>query len=166
MYNKLWPDKIVESIYQIDLEELKKMKIKAVIADLDNTLVPWGSKEVDTTLRNWVANLKEVGLQLAILSNNSPARVEAMSTTLQVAAISKAIKPRRRGFRSIAAGFGLEPSEVAVVGDQLFTDILGGNRTGMYTILVTPISRHEFVGTRLMRHLERFFLQRIKRKTI
>ncbi len=161
MLSKLRPDKIVDSIYDIDLEELKRLNIKAVIADLDNTLVPWGSSSVEDVLHDWVSTLKAAGLKLAILSNNSPARVDAMSKTLDVAAVSKAIKPRRGGFRSIASHFGLTLSEVAVVGDQLFTDILGGNRTGMYTILVTPLSKHEFIGTRLIRRIERFFLRRI-----
>jgi HAD superfamily phosphatase (TIGR01668 family) len=85
-----------------------------------------------------------------------------MSTQLGVIALAGAVKPRRGAFRSIASQFNLSPSEVAVVGDQLFTDILGGNRTGMFTILVTPISSHEFIGTKIVRMIEKFFLSRIK----
>lgn len=163
--SKLRPDKIVDSIYQIDLEELKQMKIRAVIADLDNTLIPWNSDEIDATLRVWVHKVKTAGLKLAILSNSfSLARVEAVSAALDVMAVSKAIKPRRLGFRRIAARLSLDPSEVAVVGDQLFTDIFGGNRAGMYTILVAPMSRTEFIGTRIVRRLEHLFLRRVKNK--
>jgi hypothetical protein len=162
MFEKLTPDELVESIYEIDLGQLKDRGIQAIIADLDNTLVPWGSSEVDDTLRKWVDDINRAGINLAIISNNSSSRVEKMSSRLGVFAISKAIKPRRGGFRSIAARFGLTPNQVAVVGDQLFTDVLGGNRTGMYTILVTPLNSREFIGTRLMRRLEYIFLRRIK----
>jgi uncharacterized protein len=110
-----------------------------------------------------VSTLKSSGLKLAILSNNSPSRVANMSTQLDIYAFSKAVKPRRCGFRHIAAHFGLPPTQVAVVGDQLFTDILGGNRAGMHTILVLPLSKTEFIGTRLVRQVEKFFLTRIKK---
>ena len=81
---------------------------------------------------------------------------------LGIFAISKAIKPRRGAFRRIARRFSLTPPEIAVVGDQLFTDVLGGNRAGMYTILVTPIHKHEFIGTKLVRLFERIILKRLK----
>ncbi|MDW7651421.1 MAG: YqeG family HAD IIIA-type phosphatase [Bacillota bacterium] len=158
----LKPDKIVDSIYDIDLELLQKKGIKALIADLDNTLVPWRSSEIQDKLVNWVNDVRNTGLKIAIVSNNTFTRVEAMSTQLGIIALSGAIKPRRRAFRSIASQFNLSPNEVAVVGDQLFTDILGGNRTGMFTILVTPMSNHEFIGTKAMRLLEKLFLGRIK----
>ncbi len=159
------PDKVVDSIYHIDLEELKGAGIRAIIADLDNTLLPWDSSEIAAGLVDWVQKVKDAGLRLAILSNSfSPSRVETISSALDVLAVSKAIKPRRSGFRAIATRFGLEPRQVAVVGDQLFTDVLGGNRSGMYTILVTPMSRTEFFGTRIMRRLERLFLNRIKKR--
>lgn len=160
----LCPDQIVDSIYEIDLEELKKNNIKAIIADLDNTLVPWRSSDVQEKLTAWVADVRNHDLKIAIVSNNTSARVEAMSSQLGVIALAGAVKPRRGAFRSIAAQFNLDPAEVAVVGDQLFTDILGGNRTGMYTILVTPISKHEFIGTKAMRCVERIFLSRITDK--
>jgi uncharacterized protein len=159
----LRPDQIVDSIYQIDLEDLKARQIKAIIADLDNTLVPWRSSEVQDKLTDWVNTVREHGLKIAIVSNNTSSRVDAMSAQLGVIALSGAIKPRRGAFRSVAARFELTPAEVAVVGDQLFTDILGGNRTGMYTILVTPMSSHEFFGTKLMRLLEKLFLGHIRK---
>lgn len=166
MLEKLTPDEMVDSIYHMDLSALQKKGIKAIIADLDNTLVPWGACDINPELLNWVNSVKNVGLQLAILSNNSPSRVSEMAERLNIIGISKAIKPRRGGFRSIAARFGLAPSQVAVVGDQLFTDILGGNRSGMYTILVIPLSSREFIGTRIMRRLERIFLGRIKKNNL
>ena len=154
---------MVESIYNIDLQKLVTQGFKAIIADLDNTLVPWRSSEIEKTLVNWVENVRTAGLKIAIVSNNTSSRVESLSAKLGVICVPKAVKPRRRAFRSIASQFNLEPHEVAVVGDQLFTDILGGNRSGMYTILVTPMSTHEFIGTKVVRFMEKFFLNHIKK---
>ena len=154
---------MVDSIYDIDLQALKNKGIKAIITDLDNTLIPWRSSEIQDKLTQWINTVRKADLKIAIVSNNTFTRVEAMSSQLGVIALSGAIKPRRSAFRSIAAQFNLSPQEIAVVGDQLFTDVLGGNRTGMYTILVTPISQHEFFGTKLMRLVEKFFLSRIKK---
>ncbi len=162
MLQKLYPSEIVDSIYEIDLSALKEKGIKAIIADLDNTLVPWRSTEIKDTLIDWVKDVRNAELSLAIVSNNTSRRVNGLSEQLGVIAVPSAVKPRRRAFRNVAERFNLDPSEIAVVGDQLLTDILGGNRTGMYTILVTPISSNEFIGTKIIRQIERFFLQRIK----
>src|SRR5690606_23452763 len=113
---------------------------------------------------DWICKVRAAGLEIAVVSNNTPSRVEEFSSRLGVTCIAKAVKPRRGAFRRIAAEFGLRPQEVAVVGGQLFTDILGGNRSGMYTILVTPISRHEFIGTKLMRLAERLFLRCLQKR--
>lgn len=157
----LRPDQIVGSIYDIDLLALRGQGISAVIADLDNTLVPWNMSEVDEGLREWLCKLREAGLQLAIVSNNFSSRVEVMSTLMGVIAVARAVKPRRRPFLGIADRFGLAPGQVCVIGDQLLTDILGGNRSGMYTILVTPLCDKEFVGTKMVRLLERLLMRGI-----
>ncbi|HHW74588.1 MAG TPA: HAD hydrolase-like protein, partial [Firmicutes bacterium] len=75
-----------------------------------------------------------------------------------------AVKPRRRAFRKALQILDLTASETAVVGDQIFTDVLGGNRLGLYTILVTPINDKEFIWTRMIRCLERFVLKRLQRQ--
>ncbi|HAA38257.1 MAG TPA: YqeG family HAD IIIA-type phosphatase [Firmicutes bacterium] len=156
----LQPNEMVDSIYDINLSSLKAKGIKGIITDMDNTLLAWHSSEITPTAAQWVNEVRQADLKIAIVSNNSPARVEELSAQLGVICIAKAVKPRRSAFRSIAAQFNLSPQEMAVVGDQLFTDVLGGNRAGMYTILVNPISKHEFIGTKIMRLLEKLFLQR------
>lgn len=155
----LRPDQVVGSIYEIDLTELRERGIRGVIADLDNTLVPWNGSLVDERLQEWLRNLREAGLELAIVSNNFPARVEQVSSRLGVLAVARAVKPRRRAFLSLAGRLGLAPCQVCVIGDQLFTDIMGGKRSGMHTVLVTPIDKREFFGTKIMRLLERVLLR-------
>jgi HAD superfamily phosphatase (TIGR01668 family) len=76
------------------------------------------------------------------------------------------VKPRRRAFRRALHIMELTSQETAVIGDQIFTDVLGGNRLGLYTILVTPISEKEFIWTRLMRKLERFVLNYLKKRNM
>ena len=76
------------------------------------------------------------------------------------------VKPRRRAFRKALEELKLSVSDVAVLGDQIFTDVLGGNRMGLYTILVTPISDKEFIWTKLMRQFERLILKYLQRKNL
>ncbi|NLZ39177.1 MAG: YqeG family HAD IIIA-type phosphatase [Firmicutes bacterium] len=156
----LQPNEMVDSIYDINLQKLKAKGIKGIITDLDNTLLAWDSAEITPTVEQWIKEVRKAGLKIAIVSNNSAARVQECSAQLGVICIAKAVKPRRGAFRSIATQFNLAPEEIAVIGDQLFTDVLGGNRSGMYTILVNPISKKEFIGTKVMRLIEKIFLRR------
>lgn len=164
MLKKVTPDLVLNSIYDLDLAFLKKKGIKGIITDLDNTLVVWNVCQVEEPLEKWLFAVKEADFKLCILSNNSSGRVDDFAAKIGVPAVSKAVKPRRIGFRRALKQMGLKASETAVLGDQLFTDILGGNRAGLFTILVTPLSQKEFIGTRLVRQVERILLRKLKKK--
>ena len=166
MLKKLSPDLILDSIYELDLEKLKKRGIRGIITDLDNTLVLWNAQEIEEPLQHWFQDLKDAGFKVCILSNNSSGRVQEFAALAGVPAVSKAVKPRRTGFRRALGQMGLQAGETAVLGDQIFTDILGGNRTGLFTILVTPLSQKEFFGTRLVRQVERILLRKLKKDTV
>lgn len=161
MLKKLTPDLFVKSIYSIDLEDLLRRGIKAIITDLDNTLVSWDDSLPNQRLADWLQGVQAQGFSVFIVSNNSQGRVQKFAKAFGVPAISKAIKPRRGAFRTACKSMGVKPEEVAIVGDQLFTDVLGGNRLGVYTILVLPVSTREFFGTKIMRMFERFVLRRL-----
>lgn len=161
---KFSPDLILDSIYELNLKDLQDKGIKGIITDLDNTLVAWNVQQIEEPLKDWLKTVKEAGFKVCILSNNSSGRVEEFAARAGVPAVSKAVKPRRGGFRRALEQMGLETSETAVLGDQLFTDILGGNRTGLYTILVTPLSQKEFFGTRIMRQVEKILIRKLKEK--
>lgn len=122
--------------------------------DLDNTITPWNSNTITPELAAWVKGARGLGFALCLLSNNGPRRVAAVAHPLGIPAVARAGKPLKHGFRQALARLGLTAPETAVVGDQLFTDILGGNRLGLYTIWVEPVSRREFIGTRFTRVLE------------
>lgn len=159
------PAEFRPSIYAIDLTRLQQRGIRALIVDLDNTLVPWADPNPTAELQSWLKRVRASGLGVCIVSNARTRRVTAFAEKLGVPCIPAAIKPFRRGFRAALACLGTCATETAVVGDQVFTDVLGGNRLGLYTILVQPVSNHEFFGTRLVRLAERIVLGWLGRRS-
>jgi HAD superfamily phosphatase (TIGR01668 family) len=146
----------------IPLESLRRKKIASFILDLDNTVTEWNSNHLSPEIRGWVKKVKGAGGKACIVSNNSDQRVRGVAQVLDIPYVCRAGKPRRRAFRRALELMGTGPDQTAVVGDQIFTDILGGNRMGMVTILVTPLAKREFLGTRITRQLERLVLKRLK----
>jgi HAD superfamily phosphatase (TIGR01668 family) len=156
----LRPAEYRRSIHHIDLERLAALGKKAVLLDLDNTLVEWNDPEPSAELQRWLETVRARGMQPCLVSNNKGARVSAFAAKAGIPYVSNAIKPRRKGFREAMARLGVTPDQTVVVGDQLFTDILGGNRAGAYTILVTPVHPRELLWTKMMRRFERPLLAR------
>jgi HAD superfamily phosphatase (TIGR01668 family) len=154
----LRPSSQVSTVYDIDLTALRARGIRGLILDLDNTIVPWGVREVSPELPVWIAAARDADLQLCIVSNNMGSRVTAIAKRLGLPVVAGALKPRRRALRRALVVMGTTPEATALVGDQLFTDILGGNRLGLHTILVRPQGRKEFVLTRLVRLIERLLM--------
>ncbi len=159
MRKLLVPNLHLNNIFEVDAEKLKALGIKGIITDMDNTLVPWSDRAVYPRLSEWFASLKNMGFKLFIVSNNSKDRGGQLARDLNIPAIWYAVKPRRRAFRKALEQMDLSAGEVAVIGDQIFTDVLGGNRLGLYTIHVMPISEKEFIWTKLMRMLERLIIK-------
>lgn len=155
----LCPKLCASSIYDIHPAFLKKQGIKGVILDLDNTLVPWRDAKIPDELRRWVAAFKEQGIQLCLLTNNFGPRVEMFSRELAIPAVAPALKPRIGAYLRSLAAMDCEAHEGAVIGDQIFTDILGGNRAGLFTVLVPPLKPREFIWTRFVRVFERRVLR-------
>lgn len=151
----LRPAEYLPSIFAVDLRRLRDRGIRGLMVDLDNTLVAWRYPRPTAAVRQWVDQVEAAGLQVCIVSNGGRARVDSFGEALGVPRIGRAAKPFPRAFRGALGKMGLQPAEAAVVGDQLFTDVLGGNILGCYTILVVPISCREFLGTRCVRVLER-----------
>ena len=163
MWRLLTPDWFVPSIYDIDLDALWAQGVRGLIVDLDNTLARRDQPLPDERLRRWLDQARGRGFKICILSNNLEHRVQLFARACGVPAVHAATKPRRRAFQRALALIGLSPQEAAVIGDQLFTDVLGGNRLGMVTVLVVPLPGREFIGTRLVRLGERWVLRRLAR---
>lgn len=164
MFELFRPTLQANSLDRISIERLLQDGIKGLIIDLDNTMTPWNDVEVGPKVEAWFKALKEAGIKACVVSNNKrKQRVAVVADRLGIPFVFRATKPRRRAFRSGMALLGTGPLDTAVIGDQLFTDIMGGNRLGLYTILVIPMSSREFVGTRFMRQMEKALLWLMKR---
>lgn len=162
MLKLLAPCLVVNTLYDINLEELKKRGICGIVFDLDNTLIPWNSSEICPEVLGWLTDLVNQGFKLCLVSNNGNRRVRQIAAQCKAPFVARALKPSRTGFRQAAAVMELSPASIAVVGDQLFTDILGGNRLGMFTIWVKPLTAQEFIGTKITRQLEKLAVRVLK----
>lgn len=160
------PHRLVETVWQVTPEELKRQNVEGVILDLDNTLVRWQQEEMAEEVTAWLTSIRKHDLKISILSNSVLSRrSERIAEKLGCPNVRQARKPSRDGFRRAMAAMGTVPENTAIVGDQMFTDIWGGNRTGIYTIMVEPIHEHEFAYTRYVsRPPERTLLKWFKRK--
>lgn len=166
MYKLLCPDRTVLRLQDIDLQEIKKIGIEGIIFDLDNTILPWDSSEISTEVTVWIEQLLTAGFKAGLVSNNRRQRVSEIAGRFDIPYVFRAYKPSKNGFRKVSAAMGLLPGTVAVVGDQLFTDVLGGNRLGMFTIWVKPLSSHEFIGTKVTRQLEKIMVRILRAKKL
>ncbi|NLJ24032.1 MAG: YqeG family HAD IIIA-type phosphatase [Firmicutes bacterium] len=164
MIKHFCPNECLPSLLEVDLDKLKAKGYKGLILDIDNTLLPWAGDEPSHTVLAWVEKAKAGGFQLCLTSNALKERVARVSRTLDIPAIAGAIKPRKKPFRQALQLLGTTPSETVVIGDQLFTDILGGNRMQLYTILIDPVASEELVATKVIRRLERRIIRRLSRK--
>ncbi len=157
----LRPDLRLERIVDLSPAELAATGIEGLIVDLDNTLARPNQAFADRAVRRWFDAVRAAGLKIVILSNNFPPRVEAFASSVHAPFLAKAKKPWMRSFRRALAMMGVPAARACVVGDQLFTDVLGGNLVGCHTVLVSPLGPGEFIGTRLVRRVERLVLPRI-----
>lgn len=162
MKKLLIPRMHLESVFLLDSKVLKDNNIHGIIIDIDNTLVAWEDKDADQKTEELVKKLLSEGFRICILSNNTKKRVEEFNKELKLPAIHKARKPKKSSYKKAMSLLKTEAVNTAVIGDQIFTDVFGGNRLGLFTILVTPISTKEFIGTRLVRRLERLVLKKSK----
>jgi uncharacterized protein len=158
------PNEYVKSVLDITPDELKQKGIKGIITDLDNTLVEWDRPAATPQLIKWFAEMKKHGIQIVIVSNNNENRVRTFAAPLEIPFIFAARKPMVRAFRQALQEMNLKKEEAVVIGDQLLTDILGGNRLGMHTILVVPVAQTDGFWTRFNRKIERKLLEMMKRK--
>lgn len=160
MSHILYPAIAIDSINDITIELLEKNHIKGLILDIDNTLVPNHVADADKNAVQWIESMKAAGYKMCIVSNASQKRVIRFNDRLKLYAIHRAMKPGTAAFRKACRTMNLENKNIAVVGDQIFTDIYGGNRSGMFTVLVKPIDKRE---GRLVQ-FKRIFEKRILRQ--
>lgn len=150
----LYPKAHFKNVREITIEFLKKNEIKALILDVDNTLIDYDRKLEDSTIK-WAEELKKQGIKLYILSNtNKKDKVQEVAKKLKIEYEYFAKKPFKTGFKKVQTKLQEEAKNIGVVGDQIFTDIIGGNRCKMFTILVEPIAEKDIWITMLKRPIE------------
>ena len=136
----LLPDGVYPSVCDIDPAALARAGITLVLADLDNTLARYGQTSPDPAVRAWRDALAQEGIALFLLSNSRrPGRAAQFAQALGIPYMGHAGKPARRGCAAAMAQMGADPARTAMVGDQIFTDILGARRAGVRALLVEPI---------------------------
>lgn len=160
LLSRLCPNLYVDSLHHIDLSHLRDIGVRGIVFDIDNTVTMWGSNEIAPTTLKWLEGAKTHGFRVCLLSNNRKARIDDISRMLDIPS-AKGFKPFGSAFRSALCLLGTSPQETAIIGDQIFTDILGGNRAGLYTILVQPMSTNEFITTKFLRRLEKIVLRKL-----
>ena len=162
-----YPKGYFNKVSEISLEYLKENNIKGLILDVDNTLIDYYKNMSEETI-NWANNLKENGIRMCILSNsNKKEKVKAVAGKLGLEYSYFGMKPLKRGFKKAKKMLDLENNEIAAVGDQIFTDVIGSNRMKMFSILVEPIKEKDIFITLLKRPIENYIKkQYLKTKDI
>lgn len=159
-----YPNAYFNKVEEITIEFLNKNKIKALILDIDNTLIDH-SKVMTKSVENWAKELKGQGMKLYILSNsNKKEKVGNIAKILDIPYIYFGKKPLKFGFKKAKEELKEKEENIAVVGDQIFTDVIGGNRCNMFTILVEPINEKDFWYTKWKRPIENKIKKKIKEK--
>ncbi len=160
----LAPDEWVENVRELTPERLGIHGIRGLIVDLDNTLCEWQSEDIPEDVRAWLESLQRAGIGVCIASNtHNRRRLDRVAKDLGVPYVQGVPKPRRRCFVRAVELLGCSADQAAVVGDQMFTDVLGGKRSGIRTIMVRPIHHREFIGTKISRMIEGRLLHLFKR---
>ncbi len=163
LFQKFYPDEYLDSAYVIDFDAWYQKGCRGVIFDIDNTLVPHGAP-ADERARKLFAHLKELGFDCCLLSNNQRPRVELFNREIGVHFIENAHKPSVKNYRRAMELMHTDEAHTLFVGDQLFTDVYGARRTGIYSILVKPIHPKEEIQIVLKRYLEKIVLWFYRRR--
>ncbi|MBR3152725.1 MAG: YqeG family HAD IIIA-type phosphatase [Clostridia bacterium] len=160
----IYPDLYLDSVKYINSELLKKNNIKGLIIDVDNTLIDYDRNLIPGAVE-WCENLKSEGINCMILSNtNKKDKVEGVAEILDLPYIMFAQKPFKRGFKKAVEQLGLKAEEIAVVGDQIFTDVIGANRMNMFSILVKQVGEKDILITKVKRPLENYIVKKYLEK--
>lgn len=162
----LLPNEFVQTVFEITPEKLQKLGIKGVITDLDNTLIEWNRADATEEIAAWMKMMEDAGIKVIVASNNNEERVKVFAEPLGIPYIYRAKKPLGAAYIAAMKQIRLKNNEVAMVGDQLLTDVMGANRLKLYTFLVRPVAESDGFVTLFNRFVERRVFNYLKRKGI
>lgn len=157
LLKSFYPEEYRHSTYSLDFEDYYEKGYRGILFDIDNTLVPHGEPATDEA-KSLFAKLKKIGFKTCLISNNKEPRVKPFADAVDSPFIYNAHKPSRKSYNKAFGIMGTDKNSTIFVGDQIFTDVYGANRVGMYTILVKPIHPKEEIQIVLKRYLEKIVL--------
>ena len=160
----LLPDLYLSSIFSITPELLKKLGVEALILDVDNTLRAYKSDEPYDGVIEWVEKMRKSGISLIVASNNLKSSVGPFASILKLDYVSMSFKPLPFGLKKALRKLKIDSSKVAIVGDQIFTDIFGGRLSGFRTILVKPFAAEKGIHWKIRRFFEKPIIIRYNNK--
>lgn len=164
MLDAFKPTWMVESLYHISPEKLKKNGIDTILTDLDNTLIPWNNSIGTKKIVDWITFMRKVGINVIVVSNNNPKRVGIAVAELDIPFVAHALKPLNRGIKQSLKRFNLNPKHVVMVGDQLMTDVWAANNCHIKSIWVKPLVETDMFPTKINRFLESVVYKMLKKK--
>ncbi len=166
MLERFYPALLLDNVYELDIDKLKKNHITLLVFDIDNTLVPYFEPHPTKKVLVLLDRLQKEGFSIALVSNNKKERVELFNQNLALFSVSRAKKPLKSGLKRALSHFHTEPKNTAVIGDQLFTDVYAGNRLGAFSVYVTPIAlsmdTKETLFFRFKRAMEKIVMNHMK----
>lgn len=148
------PDAIVDSVTDITVDMLRAWGIAGIALDLDNTIVPWHTSDVVPGVEDWVRLVRESGVRFILLTNNYGPTAREVANKLDMALVRGALKPVPWAFTRCLRRLSTRPAATLMIGDQIFTDVLGAKSVGMRAAVVRPVARREFATTKFLRMLE------------
>lgn len=160
----LMPDLVLPTYRDVTPQLCRELGIRAILSDIDNTLAPYEQPQSDEEIRAWLAALNEAGISVALISNNHADRVDLFNSDLGLIAYADAGKPFGKWMRRAMRELGSDPSNTAMLGDQLLTDALAGNLLGLKVLIVPPIRDKRTAFVRFKRWLERPVIRRYHKK--
>ena len=164
MKNPMMPDYMFRAFDEITPAFLASLGVKAILADIDNTLAPYEQPEPDERIKNWIASLAEAGIGIAFVSNNDWERVELFNRTLGVPAYAKSGKPFKKNLVKAMNDLGGTLETTVMLGDQLLTDALAGHNLGVKCLIVPPIRDKKNAFFRFKRWLEKPVVRKFKKR--
>lgn len=165
MFTFFSPDLQLDCVFELTLPRLQSLGVSALLLDLDCTLKDYHAQEISTDVVAWLNSLREGRIRLCLFSNGKAPRIGHFAKQLNVPFVAKALKPLPFGCYRGMRQMGVASRRTAVVGDQLFADVLAGRLAGLVTILVRPTSPEEPWFTRIKRPFERQVLRWLKVRT-
>ncbi len=156
------PDVYAKSIYTVDYAKLWGQGIKCLLFDLDNTIVPSHESEPPKKAKELFTSLKQKGFKVIIFTNSPMIRLRGFKNNFGVDGVSSAFKPFTYKLKKLLRKYHYTINEVAIIGDQMMTDIKVGNKIGITTVLIEPVSKKDFILTKINRHKEKKIMKKLR----